>query len=89
MIKKYHNITHFIPTYCAVRKSPRTITTTRHQEDKQSKATNSLFLFLIKMIAKLERKQSNAQQTTEHTQSPTMEATINNNRTATLESTAA
>ena len=53
-----------------MRKSYRTITETRHQEDKQSKATNSL-----KMIAKLERIQSNIQQNMEQTQNPTMGAT--------------
>ena len=41
-----------------VRKSHTTIT--RHQEDKQSEATSSLFP--IKMIAKLELTQSNARQ---------------------------
>ena len=43
---------------------------TRHQEDKQSKATSSLFS--IKMIAKLDRTHSNEQQNMEQTQNPTM-----------------
>ena len=54
---------------------------TRHQEDKQSKATSSLFP--IKMIAKLERTHSNVQQNMEQTQNPTLGATINNESTAT------
>ena len=41
------------------------------------------------MIAKLEKTQSNAQQHMEQTQNPTIRATINNNRTAALEWTAA
>ena len=49
---------------------------TRHQEDKWSKATSSLFP--INTIAKLERKHSNVQQNMEQTQNPAMEATINN-----------
>ena len=60
-----------------MRKSHTTIT--RHQEDKQSNATNSLFP--IKMIAKLERTQSNAQQNIEQLQNPKMGATINNEST--------
>ena len=49
---------------------------------------------VVKIIAKLERKQSNAQQNMEQTQNPTMGATINNNdnnnnRITTLEWTAA
>ena len=53
----------------------------RHQEDKQSKATSSLFP--IEMIAKLEWTQSNAQQNIEQLQNPTMEVTINNQSTTT------
>ena len=53
----------------------------------QSKATSSLFP--IKMIAKLERTQRNAQQNMEQTQIPTIGAQINNNRIAALEWTAA
>ena len=56
-------------------------TITRHQEDKQSKATSSLFP--IKMIAKLEWRQSNAQQNREQPQNPTMGVTINNESTTT------
>ena len=66
-----------------VQKSHTTIM--RHQEDKQSKATISLFP--MEMIAKLERTQSNAQRNIE-LQNPTMGATINNNRTIALERTA-
>ena len=58
----------------STRKSRKMVT--RNQEDKQSKATSSLFP--IKMIAKLEKTQSNAHQNKEQTQSPTMGATINN-----------
>ena len=58
-----------------MRKSHTTIT--RHQEDKQSKATSSLFT--IKMIAKQELTQSNAQQKVEQLQNPTMGVKINNN----------
>ena len=59
------------------RKSRPTIT--RHQEDKLSKATNSLFP--IKMIAILERTQSNVQQNIEQLQTPTMGVTINKKST--------
>ena len=62
-----------------MRKSHTTITS--HQEDKQSKATSSLFP--IKIIAKLEWTQSNAQQNIEQLQNPTMGATINNESTTT------
>ena len=48
-------------------------------EDKQCKATSSLIP--IKMIAKLERTQSNVQQNIEQTHNPTMGATINNEST--------
>ena len=56
-------------------------TITRHQEDKLSKATS--YLLPIKIIAKLEWTQSNAQQNIEHLQNPTMEETINNESTTT------
>ena len=59
---------------------------TRHQESKQSRATSTLFL--IKMIAKLEWTQWNAQQNIEQLHNPTMRAAINNNRTTALERTA-
>ena len=49
----YITITQCRPTRDNVRKSHRTLTVTRHQEDNLSKATRSLFLF--KMISKLER----------------------------------
>ena len=64
MIRKYHNhALQTIPRHHGT--SHRTITITRHQEDNQSKATSSLFP--IKMIAKLEMTQSNAQQNMEQT----------------------
>ena len=53
----------------------------RHQEDKLSKATSSLFP--IKMITNLEWTQSNAQQNIEQLQNPTIGATINNESSAT------
>ena len=61
------------------RKSRSTIT--RHQEDKLSKATSSLFP--IKMIAIQERTQSNVQQNIEQLQTPTMGVTINKKSTTT------
>ena len=51
MIRKHHNQCR--PTQITVRKRHTTLTVTRHQEDKQSKATSSLF----KIIAKLESKE--------------------------------
>ena len=48
----------------------------RHQEDKQSKATSSLFP--TEMIANLEWTQSNAQHNIEQLQNPKMRVTINN-----------
>ena len=55
MIRKYHN--HKLQTNPWHREEePHKIT--RHQEDKQSKATSSLFD--MKMFVKLEWKQSNA-----------------------------
>ena len=54
---------------------------TRHQEDKQSKATSSLLT--NKMIARLEWTQSNAQQNKEQLQNLTMGVTINNKSTTT------
>ena len=61
------------------RKSHTTIT--RHQEDKQSKATSSLFP--IKMIAKLELTYRNTQHNIEQLQNPTMGVTIDNKSTTT------
>ena len=66
-------------THGTARKSHTTIM--RHQEDKLSKATSSLFP--IKMIANLEWTQSNAQQNIEQLQNPTIGATINNESSAT------
>ena len=54
---------------------------TRHQEDKLSKATSSLFP--IKMIAILEWIQSNVQQNIKQLQTPTMGGTISKKSTAT------
>ena len=53
----------------------------RHQEEKQSKATSSLFS--IEMNAKLEWTQSNAQQNIEKLQNSKMGVTINNESTTT------
>ena len=53
----------------------------RHQEDKQSKATSSLFP--IETIAKLEWTPSSAQQNIEQLQNPKMGVTINNESTTT------
>ena len=60
-------------------KSHKTIM--KHQEDKQSKATSSLFP--IEVIAKLEWTQSNAQQNIERLQNPTMVVAINDESTIT------
>ena len=54
---------------------------TKHQEDKQSKATSSLFP--IKIIAKLEWTQSKTQQNIEQLQNPTIGETTNNKSTTT------
>ena len=78
-ISRNITITNCRQTHGTVRKSH--ITITRHQEDKQSKATSSLFP--IKMIAKLEWTQSNAIKNIELLQNPTMGATINNESTTT------
>ena len=59
----------------------RRSTITRHQEDKLSKATSSLFP--IKMTAILEETYSNVQQNIEQLQNPTMGVTINNKSTIT------
>ena len=72
-----------------MRKSRTTVT--RHQEDKQSRATSSLFP--IEMIAKLEWTQSNAQQNinikiTDSHIGTNNQHRINNNRTTALERTA-
>ena len=67
MIRKT-TITHCRPTHGTVRKSQRTITVTRHQEDNYSKATSSFFP--TKTTAKLERTLRTAQQTKDQTQNP-------------------
>ena len=70
------------------RKSRSTIT--RHQEDKLSKATSSLFP--IKMIATLEQTQSSVQQNRTFTDShngSNHKQEVNNNRITALEQTAA
>ena len=76
-------ITNHRQPHVTARKSPSTIK--RHQEDKLSKATSSLFS--IKMIAILEWINI------EQLQTPTMRVKINkkvnNNRTTALERTAA
>ena len=79
MIKKYHN--HKLQT-----------NTWHHEEEphtnhetpgrQKSKATSSLFP--IKLIAKLEWTQCNAQQNREQLQNPTMVVTINNESTTTV-----
>ena len=74
MIRKYHNHKLQTNTWHLFSKSHTTIT--RHQEDKQSKATSSLFP--IEMIAKIEWTQSDAMQNIEQLQNPTMGVTINN-----------
>ena len=55
MIKKFHN---HRPTHGTLMKSLRLFTVTIHPKDKKSISTNSLYL--IKIIAKLERAYSNA-----------------------------
>ena len=73
MTRKYHN--HKLQA------NPWHTTIMRHHEEKQSKATSSLFP--IEMIAKLELTQSNAQQNIEQLQNPTMGVTIKNESTTT------
>ena len=77
MIRKDHNLQTTLKGI--VRKSHTTIT--RHQEDKQNKATSSLLP--IEMIAKLEWTKSNAHQNIEQLQNPTMGVSINNESTTT------
>ena len=57
------------------------LATARHQEDKLSKATISLFP--IKIIAILKWTKSNVQQNIEQLQTPTMGVTINKKSTTT------
>ena len=79
---EWYNIVHWSPLIKNQDVSTRYLETIpRHQEDKQSKATSSLFP--IKMIANLEWTQSNVQQNIEQLQNPTMGATINNASTKT------
>ena len=78
MIRKYHN--HKLQTNPRHRKEePRNNHDTPGRQNKQSKATNSLFP--IEMITKLEWTQSYAQQHIEQLQNPTMRVTINNEST--------
>ena len=65
MISKYHN---HKPTPGIVTKSYRTFSVTRHPKDNNSKATNSPFL--VNMIAKPERTQSNAHQNKDQLRTP-------------------
>ena len=58
-------------------------TITRHQAEKLSKATSSLFP--IMMIVILEWTSSNAQQNIEQLQTPTMGVTINKKKSTTTE----
>ena len=71
--------TNYRQPHGTARKSRSTIT--RHQEDKLSKTTSSLFP--IKMIAILEWTLSNVQQNIEQLQTPTMGVTINKKSTTT------
>ena len=83
MIRKYHN--HTLQTNPRHREEePRTLRAMR-QEDNLSKATSSLFI--IEMIAKLERTPHTALQNKVETQnSNTMGTTINNESTVTEQS---
>ena len=86
MISGMTTITNCRQTHGIVRKSHTIITRhhtiiTRRQEDKQSNATSSFFP--IKMIAKLEWTQSNAQQNIEQLQNSTIGVKINNKSTTT------
>ena len=76
MIRKL-TITNCRQPHGTARKSRSTIT--RHQEDKLSKATSSLFH--IQMIAILEWTYSNVKQNIEQLQTPTMGVTINKKST--------
>ena len=73
MISKYHN--HKLQTSPQHREeNPHN----NHDMPGRQKATSSLSLFPIKMIAKLGLRQSNAQQNLEQSQNPTRGVTINN-----------
>ena len=74
------------------KKSHKTFTATRHLKDNKRKAISSHFL--VKMIAKLERTQSNEYQYKDDHRTPInnggyIKQYINNNRTTTLERSAA
>ena len=81
MIRKYHNY------------KPQTTLWHREEEPlnhhetsgRQIKQSNQLSLFPTKMIAILERTQSNVQQNIEQLQIPTMGVTINKKSTTTTE----
>ena len=91
LISKFHN--HKLQTNPRHREEePQNNNKTSRRRSKHGKATSSVFP--IKMIAKLERTQSNTQQNMEQTQNTTMGATINKESTTTkpppyLERTAA
>ena len=72
MVRKYHNQKLQTNPYYREEELHKT-------PGRQSKATSSLFP--IKMIAKLEWTQSNAQQNIEQLHNPTMGLTINNKST--------
>ena len=78
-IRKYHNHnTTDIPV------APQGRATQPSREPgRQTKQSNQLSFFPVKMIAKLEWTQSNAQQNIEQLQNPTMGDTINNESTTT------
>ena len=78
MIRKYHN--HSLKTNSRHREE-ELYKITRHQKDKQSKATGSFFP--IKMIVKLEWTHSNVHQNMEQKQNTTMGASINYGPTTT------
>ena len=81
MIRKYHN--QKLQTNPWHREEePHNNHETRKRQTKQS---NQLSLFPIKMIAKLEGIQSNVQQNIEQLQTPTMGVTSQQHRTTTLE----
>ena len=85
MTRKYHNHKQQ-KNHGTVMKSHTPIT--RHQKDKQNKATSSLFP--IKIIAKLERTQNNTHKTiTGSNNENSNQQRINNNRPTVLERTAA
>ena len=78
MIRKYHH--HKLQTNLWHREED-THTNHKTQEDKQTKATSSLFP--IKMIAKLEWTQSSIKQNIEQLLNPSVGVAINNESTTT------